>query len=115
MRPAAPTVAVKISGHFCSEEMLSVTSIGLPGFGPPLATGGGIVFQGGTRDQRLRAYDSDTGAVLATFELPAGLHAGPITYKARPEGKQFLVVAPGGHVGLRSKLGDYVIAFALPG
>ena len=28
--------------------------------------------------------------VLATFDLPAGLHAGPITYKLTPEGRQYL-------------------------
>jgi quinoprotein glucose dehydrogenase len=86
---------------------------GLNGYGPPLVTAGGLVFHAGTRDLRLRAHDSDTGEVIATFDLPAGLHAGPITYKLRPGGKQYLVVAPGGHVGLRSKLGDYVIAYAL--
>ena len=51
---------------------------------------------------------------IATFELPAGLHAGPISYKLRPDGKQFLVVAPGGHIGIGSPLGDYVIAYTLP-
>jgi quinoprotein glucose dehydrogenase len=86
---------------------------GLPNYGPLLVTGGGLVFHAGSRDLRLRAHDTRSGEVLATFDLPAGLHAGPITYKLRPEGKQFVVVAPGGHVGLGSKLGDYVIAYAL--
>jgi quinoprotein glucose dehydrogenase len=49
-----------------------------------------------------------------SFPLPAGLHAGPITYTLRPDGKQFLVVAPGGHIGLGSTLGDYIIAYTLP-
>ena len=31
-----------------------------------------------------------------------------------PDGKQFVVVAPGGHVGIGSKLGGYVIAYTLP-
>jgi quinoprotein glucose dehydrogenase len=87
---------------------------GLANFGPPLATAGGLVFHAGTRELRLRAHDAATGAVLATFDLPAGLHAGPITYKVRPDGKQYLVIAPGGHIGLESKQGDYVIAYALP-
>jgi quinoprotein glucose dehydrogenase len=85
---------------------------GLQNFGPPLVTGGGLVFHAGSRDLRLRAQDARTGAVLAQFPLPAGLHAGPITYKTG--GKQFLVIAPGGHTGLGSKLGDYVIAYTLP-
>jgi len=87
---------------------------GLRNFGPPLVTAGGLVFHAGTRDLRLRVHDSSSGAVLTTFPLPAGLHAGPITYKLRPDGKQIVVIVPGGHVGLGSTLGDYVIAYALP-
>ena len=56
----------------------------------------------------------DTPDGKARFELPAGLHAGPISYKLREKGKQYLVIAPGGHIGLGSKLGDYVIAYTLP-
>ncbi len=82
-------------------------------FGPPLVTAGGVVFLGGGMDPRLRAYDSRTGDVLATFELPAGLHAGPMTYKLKPDGMQYLVVAPGGHVRLGSPLGDYIIAYTV--
>ena len=87
---------------------------GLPNYGPPLATAGGLVFHGGSRDLHLYARDSATGAVLASFALPAALHAGPITYKLGRGHKQFLAVAPGGHVTLGTKLGDYVIAYTLP-
>jgi quinoprotein glucose dehydrogenase len=83
-------------------------------FGPALATASGLVFHGGTQQPVLRVHDADSGALLATFPLPAGLHAGPISYKLRPDGKQFLVVAPGGHIGVGSPLGDYVIAYTLP-
>ncbi len=87
---------------------------GLSNFGPPLATAGGLVFHAGSRDLRLRAHDARTGEVVTQFDLPAGLHAGPITYKLAPDRKQFLVIAPGGHIGLGSKLGDYIIAYTLP-
>ena len=83
-------------------------------FGAPLVTAGGLVFHAGTEDLRMRAHDVDTGRVVAHFDLPAGLHAGPVTYKLRPDGEQYLVIAPGGHVGIGSKLGDYVIAYTLP-
>ena len=49
---------------------------------------------------------------MASFDLPAGLHAGPMSYLAG--GKQHLVVAPGGHATLPSKLGDWIIAYTLP-
>ena len=84
------------------------------GYGPALSTASGLVFHGGSRLPVMRVHDADTGERIATFDLPAGLHAGPITYKLRPEGKQFLVVAPGGHVGMGSPLGDHVIAYTLP-
>jgi quinoprotein glucose dehydrogenase len=87
---------------------------GLPNFGPPLVTAGGLIFHAGTKELVLRAHDTDTGAVLASFDIPAGLHAGPITYKLRPNGKQYLVIAPGGHKRMDSKLGDYIIAYTLP-
>lgn len=88
---------------------------GLRNFGPPLVTAGGLVFHAGSRDLRLRAHDAASGEVLATYDLPAGLHGGIITYKLSTGGKQYLVIAPGGHVNLGSKLGDYVIAYTLPG
>jgi quinoprotein glucose dehydrogenase len=87
---------------------------GLSNFGPPLITAGGVIFHAGSKELKLRAHDVTTGKVLATFDIPAGLHAGPITYKLRPDGKQYLVIAPGGHRRLGSKLGDYVIAYTLP-
>ncbi len=104
------------NGEIVWQVPVGETEAGIRGtinFGPPLVTAGGVVFHGGGLDARLRAYDARTGEVLATFDLPAGLHAGPITYKLTPNGKQYLVVAPGGHVQLGSKLGDYIIAYTL--
>jgi quinoprotein glucose dehydrogenase len=88
---------------------------GLSGYGPPLATAGGLVFHAGTRDPVLRVHDTASGALVTTFPLPAGLHAGAISYRTRPDGPQLLVIAPGGHVGIGSPLGDHVIAYALGG
>ena len=87
---------------------------GLPNFGPALVRAGGLIFHAGTKELVLRAHDTDTGAVLASFDIPAGLHAGPITYKLRPHGRQYLVIAPGGHKRMDSKLRDYIIAYTLP-
>jgi len=87
---------------------------GSSGYGPALATASGLVFHGGTRLPVLRVHDAGSGERIARYELPAGLHAGPISYKLRPDGRQFLVIAPGGHVGTGSPLGDYVMALALP-
>jgi quinoprotein glucose dehydrogenase len=87
---------------------------GIGAYGPALATASGLVFHGGSKRPVLRVHHSDTGELVATFPLPAGLHAGPISYKLRPGGPQILLVAPGGHIGMRSPLGDHLIAYALP-
>jgi len=82
-------------------------------FGGALVTAGGLVFIGAARDATLRAFDVETGRVIWSVELPAGAQATPMTYRAR-SGKQFVVIAAGGHSALRTKMGDYVVAFALP-
>jgi quinoprotein glucose dehydrogenase len=85
---------------------------GSPNFGGPIATAGGLVFTAASMDNHLRGFDSDTGRELWKYELPAGGQATPMTY--RVDGRQYLVIAAGGHGKLGTKLGDYVVAFALP-
>jgi quinoprotein glucose dehydrogenase len=86
---------------------------GSPNLGGPLVTGG-LIFIAATMDRRLRAFDLETGDVVWTARLPASAQASPLTYRARPGGRQFLVIAAGGHRGIGSSLGDHVVAFALP-
>ena len=81
---------------------------------PPLSTAGGLVFQGGTWWPVLRIHDATTGERIGRLELPAGVHGGAISYKLRPEGRQYIVVAAGGHDEIGSPKGDYIIAWALP-
>jgi quinoprotein glucose dehydrogenase len=87
-------------------------TIGMPNMGGPLATSGGLVFIGAATDNYLRAFDVDTGHELWKGRLPAGGQATPMSYEI--DGRQFVVIAAGGHGGLKTKQGDYVIAFALP-
>jgi quinoprotein glucose dehydrogenase len=91
--------------------MLPLT-IGTPNLGGPLTTAGGLVFIAATTDDTFRAIDIKTGEILWEDQLPAGGQANPVTYEA--DGRQFIVIAPGGHFLMRSKLGDYVVAYALP-
>jgi glucose dehydrogenase len=65
-------------------------------------------------DDYLRAFDLDTGAELWKAKLSAGGQATPMTYRLRPDGKQFVVIAAGGHGKIGTTLGDSVVAFALP-
>jgi quinoprotein glucose dehydrogenase len=82
--------------------------------GGAITTASGLTFVAASLDGHLRAFDTATGEELWRAALPAGGQATPMTFQAGPEGKQFLVIAAGGHARMRSKLGDYVVAFALP-
>jgi quinoprotein glucose dehydrogenase len=82
-------------------------------FGGSLTTAGELVFIGAARDSTLRAFDVETGKLLWGGDLPASAQAAPMTYRTQ-SGKQFVVIAPGGHSALKTKMGDYVVAFALP-
>jgi quinoprotein glucose dehydrogenase len=87
---------------------------GTPNLGGPIVTAGGLVFIASAMDNYLRAFDLETGAELWKGRLPAGGQATPMTYRLRPDGKQFVVIAAGGHGKIGTKLGDSVVAFALP-
>jgi len=85
---------------------------GLAGFGGPIITADGLVFIGAAWDGYFRAFDLETGHELWKASLPAPGEATPMTYSVR--GKQFVVIAAGGHGKLPIKLGDSLVAFALP-
>jgi quinoprotein glucose dehydrogenase len=85
---------------------------GLPSLGGPIVTAGGLVFIAAASDQYLRAVDIDSGAELWRAKLPAGGQATPMTYIA--DGRQFVVIAAGGHSRMGSALGDAIVAYALP-
>jgi quinoprotein glucose dehydrogenase len=85
---------------------------GTPSFGGPLVTASGIVFIGATMDRYLRAFDAATGAELWQGRLPAPAEATPMTYEW--QGRQYVVVAAGGHRDTGVAPGDSIVAFALP-
>lgn len=87
--------------------------IGLPNSGGPIVTAGGIVFLGATMDNQFRAFDLETGKILWSTELPLSAIATPMSYGI-PGGKQYIVIAVGGHGKMGLPTGDYVMAFALP-
>jgi hypothetical protein len=81
--------------------------------GGPMITGGDLVLIGAAGDNYLRAFDVETGDELWKRRLPAGGQATPMTYRLPGTGKQFVVIAAGGHGKLGTTIGDYVVAFAL--
>jgi quinoprotein glucose dehydrogenase len=87
---------------------------GTPNLGGPIVTDGGLIFIGAAMDNYLRAFDVETGRELWKGRLPAGGQATPMTYRSTENGRQFVVIAAGGHGRLGTDIGDSVVAFALP-
>ena len=85
---------------------------GTPNFGGPMVTGGGLAFIGATMDYYIRAFDLTDGAELWKGRLPTGGQATPMTYQR--DGRQFVVIAAGGHARMGIPTGDSIIAYALP-
>jgi quinoprotein glucose dehydrogenase len=97
---------------------------GGPNTGGSIQTAGGLTFIGASMDGYFRAFDSRNGEELWRHALPAPAQATPMTYRVTPGGRQFVVIAAGGHGPLAyaakgpekmaSLLGDTLVAFALP-
>jgi len=82
-----------------------------PSFGGVLATASGLVFYS-TGAGVLAAVEAESGEERFRFQADAGFSAPPISYRAA--GRQFVLVAAGGNALFGTKLGDELIAFALP-
>jgi quinoprotein glucose dehydrogenase len=67
-----------------------------------------------TLDYYLRAYDVRSGEKLWEYRLPAGGQATPMSFVSEKTGKQYVVIMAGGHGSLGTKMGDSLLAFALP-
>ncbi|NOX52702.1 MAG: pyrroloquinoline quinone-dependent dehydrogenase [Gammaproteobacteria bacterium] len=85
--------------------------LGTPSGGGAIVTAGGVVFIAATLDDNFRAYDTQSGEVLWKTKLPAGGQATPMTYAVA--GRQYVVIAAGGHALYQTTPGDYVIAYTV--
>ena len=67
----------------------------LPSFnwGPVLATGGALLFGGGTNDRMFRAFDAKSGKILWEFPTGSGVAAVPVSFEV--DGKQYIAVQSG--------------------
>jgi quinoprotein glucose dehydrogenase len=97
-------------------EHVELTARGIPRtgtetFGGSIVTAGGLVFIAGTKDERIHAFDKQTGQLLWEHALPAGGYATPATYQVN--GRQYVVIAAGGAGKLETKAGDAFVAFSL--
>ncbi|MDQ1209883.1 quinoprotein glucose dehydrogenase [Acinetobacter baylyi] len=91
---------------------LPALKIGVPGLGGTISTAGNVMFVGATQDNYIRAFNVSNGEKLWEARLPAGGQATPMTYEIN--GKQYVVIMAGGHGSFGTKMGDYLVAYALP-
>jgi quinoprotein glucose dehydrogenase len=99
-------------GEYEELAQQGIPKTGTENFGGAMATAGGLVFCGGTRDLKIRAFDKDNGDELWQYKLPYGGYAPPATYEVN--GRQYIVIAATGGGKLGGNLGDAYVAFALP-
>ena len=70
-------------------------------WGPVLATGGGLVFSGGTNDRNFRAFDAKTGKILWQQRTNSGVVGIPVSFAI--DGKQYIAVQSGWGVDAQRK------------
>jgi len=86
---------------------------GRPSAGGPIVTASGLTFIGATDDSRIRAFDTRTGKMLWSFDLPASIYGMPVTYRGKT-GRQYLATVDTGGFAGSPVNSDAVLAFALP-
>ncbi|NHE58805.1 outer membrane protein assembly factor BamB family protein [Cyclobacterium plantarum] len=82
---------------------------GEAGSAGPTVTAGGLVFIAGTRDNKFRAFDKDTGEKLWEIDLPGFANANPSSFQV--DGRQYIVLSVGGN---SDNTAGSVMAFSLP-
>jgi quinoprotein glucose dehydrogenase len=91
--------------------MISGQQTGIRNFGGPIVTASGLVITAGAEDPWLRIFDSATGDELKEVPLPVPAVATPMTYTLG--GRQYIIVAAGGHGDGTVSLDDSLMAFAV--
>ena len=99
-------------GEYAELTARGIPQTGTENIGGTIVTAGGLVFVAGTKDERIHAFDKETGKLLWEHPLPAGGYATPSTYMVN--GRQYVVIAAGGAGKMETKAGDAFVAFELP-
>jgi quinoprotein glucose dehydrogenase len=98
-------------GEYPALSARGIPPTGTENYGGPVVTAGGLIFIAATADEKIRAFDKDTGKILWEASLPFGGNATPSVYQIN--GRQFLVISAGGGKSGRPA-GGHLVAFALP-
>jgi quinoprotein glucose dehydrogenase len=99
-------------GEYAELTARGIPQTGTESIGGTIVTAGGLVFIAATKDERIHAFDKQSGKLLWEHPLPAGGYATPSTYMV--SGRQYVVIAAGGAGKMGTKAGDAFVAFAVP-
>jgi quinoprotein glucose dehydrogenase len=100
-------------GNYPELAAKGMADTGTENYGGPLLTAGGVLIIGATNfDRKIRAFDSATGKLLWSADLPYSGNATPATYMI--DGKQYIVIAASGARNIKGPQGAAYVAFALP-
>jgi glucose dehydrogenase len=100
-------------GNYPELRAKGLADTGTENYGGPVATAGGIVFIAATiYDHTLRAFNSSSGKLLWSGDLPYAGNATPATYMI--DGKQYVVIATSNARNVKARQGAAYVAFALP-
>jgi quinoprotein glucose dehydrogenase len=82
-------------GNYPELAAQGLKDTGSENYGGPVVTAGGLLFIAATSDDnKIRAFDKDSGKLLWEATLPAAGNATPATYEV--DGRQYVVIAAGG-------------------
>ena len=98
-------------GEYSKLAAQGLGNTGTENYGGPIVTAGGLVFCAGTRDDKIRAFDKDSGQELWSAQLSWTGSAPPATCEVG--GRQYIVIGATGNK-LDRTFGDAYVAFALP-
>jgi alcohol dehydrogenase (cytochrome c) len=76
-----------------SGKRVWTTKLPSQNWGPVLATGGGLLFAGGTNDRMFRAFDAKSGEILWEYPTASGVNGVPVSFEV--DGKQYIAVQSG--------------------
>ena len=85
---------------------------GTVNLGGDIITASGLLFTAASEEHYLRAFDDATGEELWKGTLPVPAQATPMSYTLN--GRQYIVIAAGGHGLFGTPVSDALVAFALP-
>jgi quinoprotein glucose dehydrogenase len=101
------------AGPFGMSSLLPIT-MGVPTLGGSIVTAGGVIFIGASQDRNFRAFDVGDGRELWRTALASVGAATPMTFVSKTTGRQYVLIAAGGHPGLGGPKTSALSAYALP-